>query len=1085
VPVSLVSRDRRQERRPWGRAPSKQPVRLFSLITCAVLFALSSHSVSAERLPLKAYTTADGLPHNLINRIVRDSRGFIWFCTAEGLSRFDGYTFTNYTTDHGLPHGNVTDFLEAKNGELWVGTGGGLVRFDPKGTPSDRVRIANESEERRPPMFGVVLPEDGDRRARAVTVLLEGRDGTIWCGTRKHLYRLDQRGGRFALVPTEIGLASEHPTERAVLDLLEDRNGTLWVASLGWLRRRWPDGSFARYTKRDGLPDDNIHDLFEDRQGRLWAATRLGGLLLLKADGSHSAPVVVRTYAAEDGLMTNWVSQIIETVDGRFWIATNNGLVEFFPDAGGGPRFHVYTQKNGLLYYGLNTLTADPDGNLWLGSDVGAMKLARDGFVSYGEQDGLLSVNAVFGDREAGVCFRASIFGTERPSAFEGATSYLPRRVEHYHTRYGRFGRQGFIWFRPEALANAYIGWVGEKVTLQARDGEWWLGTGTGLYRFPPSDFARLARARPLSVYTTKDGLSSLQVFRLFEDSRGDIWVSTIAPNGLARWERATNRWHNLSNAANLPSPADALARTFGEDRLGNVWIGFDTGVARYRDGRITMYSAADGLPAGAVQDIYSDSSGRLWFASSRSGLIRVDMTDARSPSFVGYGTAQGLSGNDADAITEDLHGKIYVGTGRGLDRLDPRTGNVKHFTTSDGLAPGKIAAVFRDHSGALWLGTAKGLSRYVPAPDEPLKPPRILISALRLGTLPQNISALGETDFRIADLPATYNPLQIDFVGLSYTPGDVLRYQYRLGRADTDWSAATEQRTVTYANLAPGRYRFIVRAVNSDGMTSAVPAAVTFAVLRPVWQRSWFVALAASALSLALFAAYRYRVRRLLEVASMRTRIATDLHDDIGANLTRIAVLSEVARQQSEGEDAEREGQLSSIARISRESVAAMGDIVWAINPQRDTLLDLVRRMREHAEEVCLPRNIDLTFRSSGTESPLKLGIDIRRDVYLIFKEAVNNALRHSDCGLLAVTIAQENGFFALTVRDNGRGFDLSGDGCGNGLANMQRRAEAHGGRLTIESRTGAGTTIALWLPYTAPGYLQKHVGDLGRRRA
>src|SRR4029079_1140497 len=161
------------------------------------------------------------------------------------------------------------------------------------------------------------------------------------------------------------------------------------------------------------------------------------------------------------------------------------------------------------------------------------------------------------------------------------------------------------------------------------------------------------------------------------------------------------------------------------------------------------------------------------------------------------------------------------------------------------------------------------------------------------------------------------------------------------------------------------------------------------------------------------------------------------DLHDDIGANLTRIAVLSEVVRQRSGSDDDERENQLSSIARISRESVASMGDIVWAINPQRDTSLDLVRRMREHAEEVCLSRNIDILFRSEGAESPAKLGIDIRRDVYLIFKEAVNNALRHSGCSRLEVTIAQENGVFALTIRDDGRGFDPAAAGCGNGLTN------------------------------------------------
>src|SRR6267378_4908571 len=142
----------------------------------------ASLSVRAERLPLKTYTVADGLPNNVINKIVRDSRGFLWFCTAEGLSRFDGYTFTNYGADQGLPHANVTDLLETRGGEYWVGTYGGLVRFNPRGMPVSRVIYAGEVSEIAP-MFTVIVPEDQDRRARAITVLLEDRNGTIWCGT--------------------------------------------------------------------------------------------------------------------------------------------------------------------------------------------------------------------------------------------------------------------------------------------------------------------------------------------------------------------------------------------------------------------------------------------------------------------------------------------------------------------------------------------------------------------------------------------------------------------------------------------------------------------------------------------------------------------------------------------------------------------------------------------------------------------------------------------------------------------------------------------------------------------------------------
>jgi signal transduction histidine kinase len=428
----------------------------------------------------------------------------------------------------------------------------------------------------------------------------------------------------------------------------------------------------------------------------------------------------------------------------------------------------------------------------------------------------------------------------------------------------------------------------------------------------------------------------------------------------------------------------------------------------------------------------------------------------------------QGLSSNRADVIIEDLGGKIYVMTGRGLDRLDPETGRVKHFTTADGLASGVSLSAYRDRDGTLWFGTSNGLSSLAPSGETPTDaPPPILITRVKVSGESQAVSALGEIEFTLPELPAHRNQLQIDFVGLSFAPGDVLRYQYQLEGTNANWSEPSEQRTVNFVNIAPGQYRFLVRAVNSDGVASLAPAIVTFAILRPVWQRWWFLLLAAFALGLVVYALYRHRIARLLEVANMRTRIATDLHDDIGANLTKIAILSEVARQQLGNGDAVRDRPLSSIARISRESVAAMSDIVWAINPQRDTLRDLVRRIRQHAEEVCLSQNIEVIFRAPDREPHLRLGVDIRRDLYLIFKEAITNSVRHSECTRLEIELAHEEAVLALTIVDNGKGFDPGGAGDGNGLINMRRRAERHAGKIVIESQSGQGTTIKVHLPH------------------
>ena len=1031
----------------------------FLLIT--ILFTLVSLVAKGERLPLKSYTISDGLAHNSINRVVRDNRGFLWFCTAEGLSRFDGYGFTNFGSDKGLPHPNVTDFLQTRSGELWVGTYGGLVRFNPKGAPSNRVVYTNEVAVDFPPMFTVVVPEGNDRQARAITTVIEGQDGTIWVGTYGGLFRLEQTSKGFALHSIEIGMPTGRSLERFVTDLLEDRYGLLWIASATGLYRRWTDGSAARYTLSDGLPDENLHDLLQDHQGRLWGGTRLGGFFLFTADESHAPPKITRIYQL-DGF-AKWVFQLFETSDNRFWIATNKGLIEFSPEY---LQFRIFTRRHGLSFQEISALAEDAGGNLWLGSVEGAMKLSREGFVTYDERDGLLAVGGIFGDRSGGVCFTASVLGDERRSVFEGAKLDVLHPLDRFHVRFGRFDGQNFTWFLPDVPKSRNFGWVGEGVTLQARNGEFWLGTGEGLYRFPASDdFTQIKHARPLAIYQTMPGsMAHSQIFQIFEDSAGNIWASTASQrNGLARWDRATETFTSeLAESSILPSPSNDLARSFGEDRSGNIWIGFSTGLARYRDGSFTLFTSNDGVPPGAILKIYTDAQGRLWLASSRSGLIRVNDPTAQHPTFKSYTTAEGLASNNASLITEDLHGHIYVVTGRGLERVDPETNRIKHFTTADGLPADEIVTAFRAQNGELWFGTRRGLLRFSPAIEHPSPlPPPAIITGLRIAGVNQTLSALGESTIALAELAPDQNQIQIDFVGLSFAAGELLQYQYRLSGADDNWSAPTEQRSVTYTRLAPGSYQFLVRAINSEGLISVAPAIITFTVLRPVWQRWWFLSLVALTVLTLVVVAYRYRVARLVHLERVRTRIATDLHDDIGANLTRISLLSEVAKRGGGNGNL-----LTSIADIARESVSSMNDIVWAISPEYDRLLDLTRRMRQYAEEVFSLRDIKLEFNTSSPDSKMHLPASTRRDVLLIFKEAVNNAVRHSNCTQVRIDFHSEHQQLRLKIADNGNGFDKTPEREGQGLLSMQRRARMLGGELKIDSHLGIGTAVVLQLP-------------------
>ena len=291
------------------------------------------------------------------------------------------------------------------------------------------------------------------------------------------------------------------------------------------------------------------------------------------------------------------------------------------------------------------------------------------------------------------------------------------------------------------------------------------------------------------------------------------------------------------------------------------------------------------------------------------------------------------------------------------------------------------------------------------------------------------------------------------------------LRYQYQLSGVDSGWSALTDQRTVNYASLSPGRYRFLVRAVNPRGLSSEQPASVDFSILPPIWRRWWFVTLAGLVIGSAVYLLYRYSVVQLLELERVRTHIATDLHDDIGASLSQIAVLSEVARRQVGG-TAPASQPLSTIASTSRELVDSMSDIVWAINPHRDNLADLAQRMRRFASDLFTANDIDFCFNACDPERTVKLDADTRRQVFLIFKESIHNIVRHSACSRVEVDLHMDRHVLALILNDDGKGFDAAQACRGHGLTSMTQRAKSLGAVFEVTSQPGRGTIVSLTVP-------------------
>lgn len=985
--------------------------------------------IHGERLPVKTYTVADGLLRDSVTKIRQDSRGFLWFCSLEGLSRFDGIGFTNFTTDDGLPHRTVNDFLETKSGTYLIATDSGLAQLRVHG-----MRGSTDN-----PLFVPIPLTDNDSTITVRSLVENALDGSVWIGTSAGLFSLSETDGAASV--TRVDLPTGSPV--SLYSLFEDSRGSLYLGSRGQgLAIRRSDGTTTLF-------DTNFSAFAEDAKGRVWAAFAPGlpgkdqGLARLKQDPRSNGDLIDITFDADKGLSNPRVLSLHAGADGRLWTGTIAGTCVLNTDDDSRPFCErEYKAANGICDTQTWTFQEDRDDNMWIGTQCGVKKLSRHGFTSYSMDDGLawFAANSIFENRDGDLFVSVNTPG--RPIS--------------------RFNGTRFESVKPAfSAATKGWGWGWQQMTIEDSTGDWWLPTGQGLYKTAATDFSDLDATMPKLV---DFGAGIPEIFRIYEDSRHDVWIATIEPSGLHRWDRSTNTWHDHSRETGLS--AARIPASFVEDRSGNLWIGTGaddaSALLRYRDGVFKVFTNDDGAPRGWTRGLLTDAAGRLWLANNTEGLLRLDAVNADRLEFVRYTTANGMSTNAAYCLTDDDLGRIYIGSGRGIDRLDPATGQIEHFTTADGLPDSYIQVAHRDRKNVLWFGTMNGLARFVPAPPRPRLAPTILVSAVRVAGVPQKVSILGESDIRLGEFASDERQLAIDFTAVGANPGEILRHEYRLN--SDEWQS-TAERTLNIAGLSADSYRLELRAVTADRIYSAHPASVTFSIASPMWRRPWFLASITLLAGFLGYAFYRNRLTRALDIERTRTRIATDLHDDIGSNLSKISLLSDLAKmQQRDGAESER--LLDSIAAISRESVSSMSDIVWAISPQRDSITEMTRRMRSHAEEIFVEKGVGVIFEVPKIDQSLSLSMNVRRDLYLIFKEAVNNAAKYSGCKNLEVGLTLAGRDICLRISDDGRGFDATNGHEGNGLANMQKRAEAAGGKFEIDSELGRGTTIRATVP-------------------
>jgi signal transduction histidine kinase/ligand-binding sensor domain-containing protein len=959
-----------------------------------------------------------GLPSHSVIALTQSRDGYLWVGTYNGLARFDGLRFTVFDPP-GLGRGPIVFLFADSHGNLWVGT-----------ESAGAVLIKD----------GEVRPLNLSARGRAgrLVAACEETNGCVWLCTA------DGRLGRYLdgemnvwqmRSPVEVG------DYRA---LAVEAGGTLWVGAEHLLA----EIDTKKVRPREELPPHP--ELITGKLDLLLTSAR-GGFWLL-ANGR------VQRYQAkrivDDFGPYPWGNAPVFTAgedrEGRLIVGTQNGGLTWFNAHG---RAETLTSAQGLTHNTVLSLHMDREGCLWVGTDGGGLnRVTRQSFdVLPGT--GTSVILSVSEDAKGGL-WLASTY------------SELEYYLDGTFRRYGRADG-----FRVDSLDI-----VNFRSVFVDRDQRVWVGTlGGGLFQREGERFR---------VAPQYDALPR-HVSALHQDRAGVLWVGTH--EGLARWDGRHWDLFTTNNPATNGLAGNKVA-AIADDAAGALWVGTDRGLSRWRDGVFTSFRAPDGLPGEEVSALLADAAGVLWVGTRGHGLARF-----AHGHWTRYSTENGLTDDGINYLAEDDLGYLWLGSFTGLMRIpkddlnqlaEGRLARVRcrAYGKEDGLptdecSSGAQPAACRTRDGRLWFPTIRGLVWVDPARLAPnTNPPPVMIEAVWVDDVLQNTNRLRSTWPGPLVVPAGKERLEIRYTSLNLLAPERARFKYQLKGHESVVDAG-DSRVVRYSNLPPDRYTFWVTACNEDGVWNETGATLTILVQPPFWRTGWFLtASTAGLLGLIVATVYYVSTQRLQrQLARLkqqealereRARIARDLHDQLGANLTQVSLLGELveADKDSPGEVAEHAKQISQTAR---DTARALDEIVWAANPANDTLDGLVTYACKYAQEYLTLAGLSYRLDVPDSLPASPIPPDVRHNVFLAFKEAINNVVKHARATAVHVRLTLETDRFSLEVTDNGRGLaDADRRKGRNGLRNMRKRMEDVGGEFSVEPGPEGGTRVRLTAP-------------------
>lgn len=1024
------------------------------IILCFLLQLVLFNHLIAQEIPhfLEKLTTTEGLSSNKINDMVQDDNGFLWIATGDGLNRFDGTEVMQYfhqQAGNSIPHNYVYCLKKLSNNRIAIGTLGGLSFYD-----------GNTG------MFHNFYYKTGklDEYNNTIIKLEIDSRGNLWAASRSCLFIFDPQQQLKKVISSDY---TEADAARLRLQFAEKiiplADGPVLLAlQNGWnvyspetnemallpaspLKNRlnFLQEVTAKYLSGNvGIyfPASHIFKVFDNYF--LCIKPNADSLVLYNSMGNQ----IGNCYFPYNKFpFTLWSQKVVMIDSSRLLFIFHNYGVAVIPITWE-QQHPVIHPLASLLFpeHEYETSLVDKQGNLWLAtSEEGLLKMSPHkqlfaGHSLIDQQTGQMTKYEVISILKHGNTLWVCTYG----EGFYEIDLTSGKQHQHNFEHTGDDTWSNFTW---------NIRYV-SKDTL-------WVGTQAGMYWYNVQN----RKYGHLPAYPGKPTcMDSVAITTQFTDSKGLTWMGIGRGKGVCVFDNKTKQFAyypgNSSTGYPLRYPLGVV-----EDINSDLWFVSDASnlLTKWnRQSNKFEAIALPGIPNTSLSNlctVFMGDNKTLWIGTVASGLIKFDI-DKHATSF--YGHDKGLNNTHLNAIYEDNTHRLWLATEGGLSSFDPNSESFTNYSPNDGL-PVKVPTssfYFDAANMRLYNGGHGNYFYFNPTNSLPIpSSSKTIITAMQVNNQPFML---------YGNEPAKFSPGQNDitilYTTVDLTDGPKTKYEYKLVGGDTGWIMAGNQRQINLSHLAPGHYIFMVRAAKSNGDWNTAPAQVAFDIRYPFTQTLWFYLLVLLAIVAIFYALYRFRLSQIMRAEEIRSEISRNLHDEVGSTLTNISLGSLLAQKQLQ-----KEGPVNKILeRIYQDSQTvseAMREIVWSINPSIDTLGDALPRMLRYASELLEAKDIELQANLAPGIEQVKLSMQQRRDLYLFFKEALNNLAKHSQATFAKIDFHLDGKSLVILIADNGTGFDTRLPLLNNGLKNMKERAKSNGWQLNILSKPGAGTNITL----------------------